>query len=74
MALQKTIILCGEGNDSFCVDDKESDIKKLNWIKEVLEDYDEGQVVEVGVYELVRTYELTAKPTATLKTTKTKKG
>jgi preprotein translocase subunit SecA len=70
--LLKTIVVV-EGKDSFDLDTKESDVKQKEYVEDVLSNFNEGQEILVGVYELVRTYKLSANPSAVLVTTP-KKG
>ena len=67
----KKVGLVIEGEDEF-IDESESDLKKPSVLKDLLDgDVDGG--ISVGVYELVRVYDISSKPSATLRTTVQKK-
>jgi len=65
----KNVGLMIEGCYEF-IDQLESDLNKPSVLKDLL-DGDDG--ISVGVYELVRVYDISSKPTATLRTTVQKK-
>jgi hypothetical protein len=69
----KKVGLVIEGEDEF-IDESESDLKKPSVLKDLLDgDVDGDDGISVGVYELVRVYDISSKPSATLRTTVQKK-
>jgi len=70
----KNVGLMIEGCYEF-IDQSESDLKKPSVLKDLLDGDDDDDGISVGVYELVRVYDISSnfKPSATLRTTVQKK-